>query len=58
MPLRGIYIPDFGQIGVKISILGVLHPCRCTNGGEIWRGGGEPPPKPISWLGMEKQNLT
>ena len=40
-PLRGVYIPDFGQIWVKISILGVLHPCRCTDGGEIWHGGGD-----------------
>ena len=31
----------FGQIWVKISILGVLHPCRCTDGGEIWHGGGD-----------------
>jgi len=38
-PLRGVYIPDFGQTRVKISILGVLHPCRCTDGGEIWHGG-------------------
>ena len=36
-PLRGVYIPDFGQIWVKISILGVLRPCRCTDGGEIWQ---------------------
>jgi len=42
-PLRGVHIPDFGQIGVKISILGVLHPCRCTDGGEIWLAGGDPP---------------
>jgi len=20
---------------------GVLHPCRCTDGGEIWHGGGD-----------------
>ena len=40
-PLRGVYIPHFGQIWVKISILGVLHPCRCTDGGEIWRWGGD-----------------
>ena len=40
-PLRGVYIPDFGQIWVKNSILGVLHPCRCTDGGEIWHGGGD-----------------
>jgi len=39
-PLWGVYIPHFGQIWVKkISILGVLHPCRCTGGGEIWHGG-------------------
>jgi len=31
--LRSIYIPHFGQIWVKISILGVLHPCPCTDGG-------------------------
>ena len=31
-PLRGVYMPDFGQIWVKISIWGVLHPCRCTDG--------------------------
>jgi len=24
-----------------MSILGVLHRCRCTDGGEIWRGGGD-----------------
>jgi len=35
----GVYILHFGQISVKISVLRVLHPCRCTNGGEIWRGG-------------------
>ena len=31
--LRGVYILHFGQIWVKISILGVLHPCCCTDGG-------------------------
>jgi len=41
-PLRGVYIPHFDQISVKISVLGVLYPYRCTDGGEIWRGGGEP----------------
>jgi len=39
-PLRGIYIPHFDQISVKISVLGVLYPYRCTDGGEIWHGGG------------------
>jgi len=24
--------------------LGVLHPCRCTDGGEIWHGGGDQGP--------------
>jgi len=50
-PLWGVYISDFGQIWVKISILGVLHPCRCTDGGEIFHGGGDlwsPPPWKIS----------
>ena len=23
--------------------MGVLHPCRCTDGGEIWHGGGDGP---------------
>jgi len=41
-PLRGVYIPHFGQIWVKIS-MGVLHPCRCTDGDEIWHGGGDLP---------------
>jgi len=30
--LRGVYISHFGQIWVKISVLGVLHACRCTDG--------------------------
>ena len=47
MPLWGVYIPDFGQIWVKISILGVLHPCRCTDGGEIWHGGGDQRSPPL-----------
>jgi len=32
MPLRGIYIPHFDQISVKISVLGVLYPYHCTDG--------------------------
>jgi len=39
MPLWGIYIMNFGKISVKISLLGVLYPYRCTDGGEIWHGG-------------------
>jgi len=39
-PLRGVYIPHFDQISVKTSVLGVLHPYCCTDGGEIWHGGG------------------
>jgi len=31
-PLRGVYIPHFDQISVKISVLGVLCPYCCTNG--------------------------
>ena len=34
-PLRGVYIPHFGQIWVKISIFGVLHPFRCTDGVKV-----------------------
>jgi len=40
-PLRGVYIPHFDQISAKISVLGVLCPYRCTDGGEIWHGGGD-----------------
>jgi len=31
----------------KFQFLGVLHPCRCTDGGGIWHGGRDlrsPPP--------------
>jgi len=34
-----------------MSVLGVLYPYRCTDGGEIWHGGGDlwsPPPCQIS----------
>ena len=34
MPLRGVYIPYFGQISIQISVLGVLYPYRCTDGTE------------------------
>jgi len=37
-PLRGVYIPHFDQISVKILVLGVLYPNRCTDGGEILHG--------------------
>jgi len=37
--MRGVYIPHFDQISVKISVLGVIYPNRCTDGGEIWHGG-------------------
>ena len=40
-PLRGVYIPHFDQMSVKISVLGVLYPYRCTDGGEILHGGGD-----------------
>jgi len=40
-PLWGVYIPHFDQISVKISVLGVLFPYCCTDGGEIWHGGGD-----------------
>jgi len=35
-PVRGVYIPTFGQISLKYSVLGVLYIYRCTDGGEIW----------------------
>ena len=40
-PLWGIYIPQFDQISVIISVLGLLYSNRCTDGGEIWHGGGD-----------------
>jgi len=36
-----VYITHFDQISVKISVLGVLCPNRCTDWGEVWRGGGD-----------------
>ena len=41
MPLQGVYIPHFGQILVKISLLGVLYPYLFHRWGEIWHGGGD-----------------
>jgi len=31
-PLRCVYIPNFGKISVKISVLGVLYPYLYTDG--------------------------
>jgi len=39
-PLGAISIPHFDQISVKISVLGLLYPNRCTDWDEIWHGGG------------------
>jgi len=33
-PLRGVYIPHFHEISVKILVLGVMYPYRCTDGDE------------------------
>jgi len=38
-PLWGIYIPKYSKILVKFSVLGVLYPYRCTDGGAIRHGG-------------------
>jgi len=40
-PLWGVYIPHFAQISVKMSVLGVLYPYCCTDGSDIWHGGGD-----------------
>ena len=40
-PLQGVYSPHFGQILIKISVLGVLYPYLCTDGGEIWHEGAD-----------------
>jgi len=37
--MRGVYIPNFGKISVEISVLGVLYPYCCTDGGKVWHGG-------------------
>jgi len=39
--MQGVYIPHFAQISVKVSVLGVLYPYHCTEGGEIWHQGGD-----------------
>ena len=39
MPLRGVYILNFGEISVKIPVLGILYPYRCTDWGGIWHRG-------------------
>jgi len=42
MSLRGVYIPHFDQISVfKKSVLVVLYPYRCIDGGEIWHHWGD-----------------
>jgi len=46
MPLRGVYVLHFDLISVKISVLGVLYPYRCTDGGEIWHGDKVPSSMP------------
>jgi len=37
--LQGVYIPHFDQITVKISVLGVLYPNRCTDGVKFGKEG-------------------
>jgi len=34
-PPWGVYIPHFDEVSAKISVLGVLYPNHCTDGGEI-----------------------
>jgi len=38
MHLLCVYILKFGKISAKLSVLGVLYPYCCTDGGEIWQG--------------------
>jgi len=33
-------ISNFGKLSLKISVLGILYPYHCTEGSEIWHGGG------------------
>jgi len=40
-PLQGIYIPKFGKISVKFSVLGILYDYTLITAsmeGEIWHG--------------------
>ena len=46
-PMWGVYIPHFGQISVKMSVLGVLYPYLCTL-----------PPCQISPTGRKPQNRS
>jgi len=39
--IRGVYIPHFDQISLKISVLGVLYPYRCTDGVKFGMEEGE-----------------
>jgi len=50
--MRGVYIPHFDQFSVKISVLGVLYPYRCTDGGEIWREGGDLGSPPLCQISL------
>jgi len=40
--MRGVYIHIFDEISVKVSVLGVLYPYSCTDGGEIWHVSSTP----------------
>jgi len=37
--IRGVCIPIFGKISIKILVLGFLCPYSYTDIGEIWHGG-------------------
>ena len=37
---------------------GVLHPCRCTDGGEIWHGGGDLRSPPLAKFHPHQYNVS
>jgi len=39
--MRGVYIPHFDQNLSTNFSFGVLYPNGCTDGDEIWHGGGD-----------------
>jgi len=39
-PCGAFILHILGQIWIKISVFGVLHAYRCTDGGKIWHGAG------------------